>query len=57
MVHHLLYVDPGSGSYIIQVIVAAILGAGFWIKTSWYRIKSFFTGRKTELPEKKEEKK
>jgi hypothetical protein len=36
--------------------VAAILGAGFWIKTSWYRIKSFFSGKKTDLPEKKEEK-
>lgn len=52
MIHQLLYVDPGSGSYIIQVIVAAVLGAGFWIKTSWYRIKSFFTGRKSDPPKK-----
>ena len=57
MIHDFLYVDPGSGSYIIQVIVAAVLGAGFWIKTSWYRIKSFFTGKKTEVPQKEEKKK
>ena len=55
MIHHLLYVDPGSGSYIIQVIVAAVLGAGFWIKTSWYRIKSFFSGRKSDQQAKKDE--
>jgi hypothetical protein len=56
MIHHLLYVDPGSGSYIIQVIVAAVLGAGFWIKTSWYRIKSFFGRTKSEPPKEDEKK-
>jgi hypothetical protein len=38
----LLYVDPGSGSYLIQVIIAAILGALFYFKTLWWRIKAFF---------------
>ena len=28
-----LYIDPGSGSYLVQVIIAAILGGAFWIKT------------------------
>jgi hypothetical protein len=46
MLNHLLYIDPGSGSYIIQVIVAALLGAAFWIKMSWQRVKAFFMGRK-----------
>jgi hypothetical protein len=31
----LLYVDPGSGSYLIQVIIAAILGALFYFKNAW----------------------
>jgi hypothetical protein len=48
----LLYIDPGSGSYFIQVIVAALLGAAFWIKMSWLRIKSFFTGNKYKREEK-----
>jgi hypothetical protein len=56
MINHFLYVDPGSGSYLVQVIVAALLGAAFWIKNSWYRIKSFFFRKKhdpQEEPDKK----
>ncbi len=37
------YLDPGSGSLIIQVIIAAIAGAGFAIKLYWRKIKSIFT--------------
>ena len=48
----LLYIEPGSGSYLLQVIIAAVLGAAFWIKMSWWRIKSFFTGKKWEKPQK-----
>lgn len=51
---YLLYIDPGSGSYLLQAIIAAALGAGFWIKMSWHRIKTFFGGTKvnTEKDEK-----
>ncbi|HEV3411048.1 MAG TPA: hypothetical protein VG101_01160 [Puia sp.] len=38
-----LYIDPGSGSYLVQVIIAAILGGAFWIKKFWRGIRSFFT--------------
>ncbi|HMK05787.1 MAG TPA: hypothetical protein VK489_16415 [Ferruginibacter sp.] len=48
-----LYLDPGSGSYLIQAIIAAILAAGFFIKNFWYKIKSFFT---KPAPEKEEDK-
>lgn len=43
-----LYLDPGSGSYLIQVIIAAVLGVGFFFRNFWYKIKSFFTGSKKE---------
>lgn len=43
----LLYIDPGSGSYLVQVIVAAALGAAFWIKMSWQRIIYFFKRKKS----------
>lgn len=46
MEYHLLYVDPGSGSYLIQIIIATVLGALFYIKAFWYRIKSFFSKKK-----------
>ncbi|MFN9710469.1 MAG: hypothetical protein ACK55K_03580 [Bacteroidota bacterium] len=39
---HIAYIDPGSGSYLIQVIIAAILGVAFYFKTAWNWIKSFF---------------
>jgi hypothetical protein len=39
----LLYVDPGSTSYLLQVIIAAIVGVAVYFKTIWWRIKSIFT--------------
>lgn len=47
MLFNLLYIDPGSGSYLIQIIIAAILGFSFFIKNFWIIIKAFFTGEKT----------
>ncbi len=48
MMHQLLYIDPGSGSYLVQVIIAAILAGWFWIKNYWVRIKAFFTNKKKD---------
>ena len=44
----LLYLDPGSGSFIIQLLLAAALGLGVGIKVYWSKIKSLFGGKKTE---------
>jgi drug/metabolite transporter (DMT)-like permease len=38
------YLDPGTGSYILQMLVAGLLGAAFAIKIFWMRIRRFFTG-------------
>jgi len=35
------YLDPGTGSYIYQVIIAAILGGTFVVKMGWSRIVAF----------------
>ncbi len=45
-----LYIDPGSGSYLVQVIIAAILGAVFYFKNLWWKIKAFFTKNKKDDP-------
>ena len=37
------YLDPGTGSVILQVIAAAVLGALFTIKSYWHRFKAFFS--------------
>ena len=34
------YIDPGSGSYVLQLIMASVLGAFFAIKLSWVRVKT-----------------
>jgi hypothetical protein len=36
------YLDPGTGSYVYQVLVAAIIGGLFTIKTFWRKIMNFF---------------
>jgi hypothetical protein len=38
----LLYIDPGSGSYVVQVIIAAVLGIAFFFKNIVLYIKAFF---------------
>lgn len=36
------YLDPGSGSMIIQLAIAAILGLGVALRASWGSIKKLF---------------
>ena len=43
-----LYLDPGSGTYLIQVIIAAVLGGMMFFKNGWIKIKSFFIKPKPE---------
>jgi hypothetical protein len=43
------YLDPGTGSYIFQVLVATIIGALFTVKIFWQKIKNFFSNH---LPKK-----
>jgi len=51
----ILYIDPGSGSYLVQVIIAAVLGVLFYFKNAWLWIKSFFIKTKSKNPEGKNE--
>lgn len=38
------YLDPGSGSYLLQMIVAGLVMASFAIKSCWRALKAFFGG-------------
>lgn len=40
------YLDPGTGSMLIQIVLAVLLGAGVAVKIFWRNIKAFFTGKK-----------
>ena len=42
----LLYLDPGSGSFIIQLILAGALGLGVGLRLYWAKVKSLFGGKK-----------
>ena len=41
------YLDPGSGSFLIQLLIATLLGLAIAIRASWSRIKGWF-GVKTK---------
>jgi len=43
----LAYLDPGSGSFLIQLLIAALLGAGIALRAYWGKIKGLF-GAKSE---------
>ena len=42
------YLDPGTGSALIQGLIAAIAAIGVSLKLFWHRILAFFGGRKTD---------
>lgn len=36
------YLDPGSGSYLIQILIATLVGAAVAVRLMWSRITSLF---------------
>jgi hypothetical protein len=36
------YLDPGSGSFLIQMLIAALAGMSVAIYASWNKIKGWF---------------
>ena len=36
------YIDPGTGSYIIQLLIAAFIGLSLGVKIFWKKIRAFF---------------
>ncbi len=43
------YIDPGTGSFMLQGLIAAVLGGFYSIKIYYHRIKSFiFKGKSSE---------
>lgn len=36
------YLDPGSGSFLIQLLIAGLVGAGFIVRAYWKKIKGLF---------------
>ncbi len=36
-----LYLDPGSGSYLLQLLIAGVMGALLMLRVYWSRVKGF----------------
>ena len=39
---YVAYLDPGSGSFILQILIASLVGALFIVRVYWSKIKGFF---------------
>ncbi len=50
-----MYLDPGSGSFLLQILIATIAGAGIFLATYWRKVKAFFAklfGKETKTTTK-----
>ena len=45
------YLDPGTGTVIVQAIVAALAGVAFTLKIYWRQVKAFLRRTPAETPE------
>jgi hypothetical protein len=46
----LKYLDPGSGSLLIQLLIAGLAGIGLALGIGWKKIKGLFSRRKDAAP-------
>ena len=45
------YLDPGSGSLLIQLLIAAFVGAGIFIRARWEKVKKLLGMGSSETEE------
>lgn len=45
------YIDPGSGSVLIQGLIAAIAAIGVTAKLYWHRLLAFFGKKESSEPD------
>ena len=49
------YIDPGTGSLLLQGLIAGIAAGAYTLKLYWYRIKNFFSPKNEKQEELEEE--
>lgn len=42
------YIDPGTGSFVLQAVIAALVSIFFTIKAFWGKIKGLFIKKEEE---------
>ena len=45
------YLDPATGSIIIQAVIAAAVGTAYFVRRYWYQLKSLLGIKSTETTE------
>jgi hypothetical protein len=45
------YLDPGTGSAVLQIVIATLMGALFVTKTYWRKLVTFFRGSSADVSE------
>ena len=39
----LAYIDPGTGSYVLQILIAGLVGGAFALKMFWRNVTAFLS--------------
>jgi hypothetical protein len=50
-----LYLDPGSGSFLIQLLIAGFAGIVIFVGARWRKIRKFFNKNKIQDEETNDE--
>lgn len=50
------YIDPGSGSYVLQILIASVLGILTLMKIYWSKLKTFFVSFLVKKPDNESKK-
>jgi hypothetical protein len=45
------YLDPGTGSYVFQVVAAALVSVGFLARAYWHRLRTLLGRRGRSSPQ------
>jgi hypothetical protein len=48
------YLDPGAGSFFLQMLIGGIAGSLVAVKMYWARLKAFFSGRRASATNPKD---
>lgn len=47
------YLDPGTGSYVVQILIATLAGGAYLIVSSWTKVKGFLSSLISRLSGRK----
>jgi hypothetical protein len=45
------YVDPGSGSMLLQLLLGGVAGVAVAVRMYWHRLRAFFGSRSNNTPD------